>query len=174
MSVRLPLKRPPRTAETALEPLALTGHPNAQKPQLTHAGRPSYVIELIAIGIGLFFILRFMNEKVPGLNSLVVEVVRQLQARQVAVGASPVAPTRPNMGTVPLTPGEQFSAPPRVDQYPSRQLEEMRLRLIQLENENAGFRAELAVNQQRTLEVQRNAASQIDLARNTDPLRTDL
>lgn len=130
--------------------------------------------KLIAIGIGLFFILRFMNEKVPGLNSLVVEVVRQLQARQVAVGASPVAPTRPNMGTVPLTPGEQFSAPPRVDQYPSRQLEEMRLRLIQLENENAGFRAELAVNQQRTLEVQRNAASQIDLARNTDPLRTEL
>ena len=52
-SMQLPVSRAFRRNVTAGEPFALLGHPYPlQYPQSTHAGRPSYTLELTAIGYG--------------------------------------------------------------------------------------------------------------------------
>lgn len=121
----------------------------------TQMQEQGFDLKLTLIGVGFFFLLRFANERVPGLSQALAEGLRQLQTRQ---------PTN----TAPLNPPSPYV------NVPTRQMDELQKRLIQLENENAGFRAELAVNQQRSQEVQRNATTQIDLARSGDPLRTEL
>lgn len=121
---------------------------------------------LIVLAIGIFFVLRFMNEKAPWLPGLLNRVLFELQ-RQGAIVASPVAPPisqGPNMG----------SGAPFVDSGLQRQLEEANRARMIAENEAAGLRAELALNQQRLQEVRTNADNQIvDLSR-TDPLRRDI
>lgn len=51
---------------------------------------------LAAIGVGLFFVLRFMNERVPGLVGLVQSVVAQYlrQAPPTVLVTTPVEPAR--------------------------------------------------------------------------------
>lgn len=122
--------------------------------------------KMLLLGIGIFFVLRFMNERVPGLTQLVADVLRQVQSQQAAIAASPVlqpgASPRPNQGT-PL------GADRRADEA---------VRRAQLaENELAVLRQQLAERERQLQEVQPHAELQVVELRqrpHPDALRTEL
>ena len=89
--------------------------------QLKEEGYGDWKMIALAIGIGL--LLRFANERFPGVSELALLVAQRL-AQMPAV-----------------------KAPPKPSEIWQRKVEELQRQAIGLENENAALRAELALHQ---------------------------